>query len=80
MRIQITIRTKAAILDPAGRTIEGALQGLGYVDVSAVRQGRIIELDLPYDDVEKGKSTAAEMAKKLLVNAVMEDFEIRVLS
>ncbi len=76
MRMRILIRLKEAILDPQGKSIEKTLQNMGYEGVQNVRQGKIIELDISETDPKKAEEKAYDMAKKLLANEVMEEFEI----
>ena len=46
MKAKIIITPKRAVLDPQGKTILSALQGLGYKSVEGVRQGKVFELEL----------------------------------
>ena len=70
------IRPKEGILDPQGQAVERALPALGYEGVSNVHVGRLVELDVPDDDVP---ARVAEMCEKLLANPLIEDYEILVL-
>lgn len=76
MKARVTITLKPGVLDPQGRAIQNALGGLGFAGVEAVRQGKVIELDLA-----DGTSEASidEMAKKLLANTVIENYRIELL-
>ena len=47
MRIKILIRLKNQILEPQGKVIEQSLKSLGFEDFSNIRQGKLIEIDLP---------------------------------
>ncbi len=47
MKARITITLKNGVLDPQGKAIEGALHALGFAEVANVRQGKLIELDIP---------------------------------
>jgi phosphoribosylformylglycinamidine synthase PurS subunit len=77
VKARIEIRLKAGILDPQGKAIGGALGGLGYSGLGEVRQGKLIEIDLPgvTDKAAAGKEVAA-MCKTLLANPVTEDFRV----
>lgn len=76
MKARVTITLKPGVLDPQGRAIQNALGGLGFAGVDAVRQGKVIELDLA-----DGTSEASidEMARKLLANTVIENYRIELL-
>ena len=47
MRIKILIRLKKQILEPQGKVIEQSLNNLGFEGLRNIRQGKLIELDLP---------------------------------
>ena len=47
MRIKILVRLKGQILEPQGKVIEQSLNSLGFTEFSNIRQGKLIELDLP---------------------------------
>jgi phosphoribosylformylglycinamidine synthase len=76
MKARVTITLKPGVLDPQGRAIQNALGGLGFAGVDAVRQGKVIELDLTDGTSE---ATIDDMAKKLLANAVIENYRIELL-
>ncbi|HWX95708.1 MAG TPA: phosphoribosylformylglycinamidine synthase subunit PurS [Solirubrobacteraceae bacterium] len=73
MRARVLIRPKAGILDPQGDAVERALPALGFVGVSAVHVGRLIELDV--EDPEQLQA----MCEKLLANPLVEDYEVQLL-
>ena len=77
MKARIEIRLKAGILDPQGKAIGGALGGLGYNGLGEVRQGKLIEIDLPgVTDKAAAEKEVAAMCKTLLANPVTEDFRV----
>jgi len=81
MKAIVTIRRRENIADPEGSTIRRALGDLGFADVRAVRVNRTIELDLQgLDRDEEAISQAREMCDRLLVNPVMEDFDIEIVT
>jgi phosphoribosylformylglycinamidine synthase len=73
MKARIFITLKNGVLDPQGKAIHHALEGLGFSGVNDVRAGKLIELDLA-----EGTSDAdiEEMCRKLLANTVIENFRI----
>ncbi|MFN4039841.1 MAG: phosphoribosylformylglycinamidine synthase subunit PurS [Erythrobacter sp.] len=73
MKTRILVRLKPGVLDPQGRAVHHALEGLGFDGVSDVRVGRLIELDLA-DGTDEATITA--MCEKLLANTVIENFTI----
>ena len=77
MRVQVLVRLKPGVLDVQGKAIEHGVQGLGYKDVSHVRMGRLIELDVDADSLDKAKPKVEEICAKLLSNPIIENYEIK---
>ena len=73
MKARVTITLKNGVLDPQGKAIHHALEGLGFDGVDGVRAGKVIELDLT-----DGTSDEAidEMCRKLLANTVIENYSV----
>ena len=73
MKTRVYVTLKNGVLDPQGKAIHHALEGLGFGGVKDVRAGKLIELDLEpgvtEDDIE-------EMCSKLLANTVIENYRI----
>ena len=78
MRVSVTVMLKDGVLDPQGKAIGQALGTLGFTGVNDVRAGKVIMLDLAETDPARARSTAEEMARKLLANAVIESFRVAV--
>ena len=76
MKARVHVMFKNGVLDPQGAAIQHALGSLGFSGVEAVRQGKVIELDLAYGTTE---ATIAQMCDKLLANVVIESYKIEVL-
>ena len=73
MKTRVTITLKSGVLDPQGRAIHNALEGLGFAGVNDVRQGKLIELDLA-DGTTPEQVDA--MCRQLLANTVIENYRI----
>ena len=73
MKTRIYVTLKGGVLDPQGKAIHHALDGLGFSGVNDVRQGKMIELDL--DDAVSDEDIDA-MCRKLLANTVIENYRI----
>ena len=78
MKARVFVTLKPGVLDPQGKAIEGALNGLGFEGVSGVRQGKMIELDLAATDEGAARAEAERMCEKLLANPVMETYRIEL--
>ena len=73
MKARIFVTLKGGVLDPQGRAIHDALEGLGFGGVNDVRAGKLIELDLA--DGTSDEDIDA-MCRKLLANTVIENYRI----
>jgi phosphoribosylformylglycinamidine synthase len=73
MKTRVYVTLKNGVLDPQGKAIHHALEGLGFTGVNDVRAGKLIELDLA-DSV--GEEEVEAMCRKLLANTVIENFRI----
>ena len=76
MKARIFVTLKDGVLDPQGQAIEGALAALGFDGVSAVRQGKVFDIELA--DPADGEARLKAMCEKLLANTVIEDYEIEL--
>ena len=79
MKAYVTVMLKTTVLDPQGKTIQGALKKIGYKGVGAVRQGKFFELALDGGlDKDAAKSEVERIAKEVLTNPVIEEFTYRL--
>ena len=76
MKISVVITLKKDVLDPQGKVIHQTLDGMGFKDISEVRQGKYFEIDVQENDPNKAKEVVEEMCKKLLANLVIENYKI----
>ena len=76
MKISAIITLKKDVLDPQGKVIHQALDGMGFDSVNDVRQGKYFEIEVKEDDPQKAKAIVDEMCKKLLANLVIENYKI----
>ena len=76
MKISAIITLKRDVLDPQGKVIHQALDGMGFKNVEEVRQGKYFEIDVKEKDPNKAKEIVEEMCKKLLANLVIENYKI----
>ena len=73
MKVRIHVTLKPGVLDPQGKAIHHALEGLGFAGVNDVRQGKLIELDVADGTSD---SDLDAMCSKLLANTVIENYRI----
>ena len=76
MKVRVDVMLKTGVLDPQGEAVRHALGSLGFEGVEAVRQGKVIELEVADGTSE---ATIREMCEKLLANTVIENYAIEVL-
>ena len=73
MKVRVNVTLKNGVLDPQGKAIHHALEGLGFAGVNDVRAGKLIELDLADTVLD---SEIEEMCRKRLANTVIENYRI----
>ena len=73
MKVRVHVSLKPGVLDPQGRAVHHALEGLGFAGVSDVRVGRTVELDVAENTSD---AQLDEMCRKLLANTVIENYRI----
>ena len=76
MRIKVIVTLKKSVLDPQGKVIHQALDGMGFNNVNEVRQGKYFEIDVKENDPKKAKEVVENMCSKLLANLVIENYKI----
>ena len=79
MLIKFFIKPRKGVLDPQGRAVAESLKSLGFDNVKDVKVGKYIEVYVENTDKEKAIQQANEMAKKAIVNDLIEDYEIQVV-
>ena len=67
---------KEDVLDPQGKVVQQTLQNMGMNTVKNLRQGKYFEIDIEENNESKAKNKIEEICRKLLVNLIIEDFEI----
>lgn len=73
MKVRVHVNLKPGVLDPQGRAIQHALEGLGFDGVRDVRAGRMIELDVADETTDAALDS---MCRQLLANMVIENYRI----
>lgn len=78
MKVTVNISLKDGVLDPQGRAVERSLDAIGFHEVSNIRIGKQITLDVDAEDSARAHQRAARMCEQILANTVIEDYEITV--
>ena len=76
MKVRIHVSLKPGVLDPQGRAVHHALEGLGFSGIEDVRVGRLIELEVAGGTSDEELD---QMCRKLLANMVIENYRIEKL-
>jgi phosphoribosylformylglycinamidine synthase len=79
MKAKITITPKKAVLDPQGKTVQNALEHMGYAGVGAVHVGKYIEIELAGTDREAARRAIDDACHKILSNPVIEDYKLEIV-
>ena len=77
MKVTVLVRPKEGILDPQGDAVERSLRKLGF-DVSRVRVGRVVDLEVDVERPEDASAAAERMCEALLANSLIESFDVLV--
>lgn len=79
MKAYVYVSLKRSVLDPQGKTIQGALQKLGYKGLNDVRQGKFFELSLNGGlNRSQAEAEVARIAGDVLTNPVIEEFRYTI--
>ncbi len=74
----VTVVLKPDILDPQGRAVRDSLKSLDFNEVEDVRIGKSIEVKLNETSRDEAEALLRRMCKSILVNPVIEDFQIEI--
>lgn len=75
MKAYVYVSLKKTVLDPQGKTIQGALSKMGYKGLGDVRQGKYFELTLDSGLTRsEAQSEVDRIAREVLTNPVIEEY------
>ena len=78
MKAKIIITPKKAVVDPQGKTVQTALEHMGYQGISAVHVGKFLEIDLIGADIDAARRWLDEACHKFLSNPVIEYYRLEI--
>jgi phosphoribosylformylglycinamidine synthase subunit PurS len=78
MKAKIIITPKKAVLDPQGKTVQNALEHMGYKGVGAVHVGKYLEIELEREDKDTARRELEDACHRFLSNPVIEDYKLEV--
>ena len=78
MQVRVFVTPRMGILDPQGRAVESSLQSLGFKNVTGVKVGKYITLEIDARTASEARDEAKNMCEALLANTVIEDYRFEV--
>ena len=79
MKAYVYVSLKKSVLDPQGKTIQGALKKMGHGAITEVRQGKYFEITLDGGlDRKAAEAEVERIAREVLTNPVIEEFRFTV--
>ncbi|MGE0405111.1 MAG: phosphoribosylformylglycinamidine synthase subunit PurS [Candidatus Korobacteraceae bacterium] len=78
MKAYVYVSLKKSVLDPQGKTIHGALNKMGYRGISGLRQGKYFEIALDGLSEAAAREEVERMAREVLTNPVIEEYQYRL--
>lgn len=79
-RAEIDVMPHKALLDPQGKAVTHSMQNLHLSEISGVRIGKHISLEVEAGNKEEANQKVEEACKKLLANPIMEYYEIELVA
>ncbi|MCX8052970.1 MAG: phosphoribosylformylglycinamidine synthase subunit PurS [Armatimonadetes bacterium] len=76
-KVNVYVTLKPSLLDVQGKVVQGALENLGYSNVTGVRIGKYIELEIE-DSNNRLEQDVDEMCRKLLANPNTETYRFEI--
>ncbi len=80
IKAHVWVTIKQGVLDPQGKAVQGALASLRFDEVTDVRVGKFLEIDLRTDDRDSAAARVKAMCDELLANPVIEDYRFELVS
>ncbi|OLD37195.1 MAG: phosphoribosylformylglycinamidine synthase [Candidatus Rokubacteria bacterium 13_1_40CM_2_68_8] len=79
MKVRVLVRLKPGIMDVQGEAVKRALAGLGFSEVSDLRVGKVIDIDLAEARPGEARARVGEMCRQLLANPILEDYTLETV-
>jgi len=79
VKARVLVRLKPGILDVQGAAVKRALTGLGFTELTDLRVGKVIEVELDAASLELARARVADMCRQLLANPILEDYTIETV-
>lgn len=76
-KVKIYVTLKESILDPQGSAVQSSLQKIGYEEVTDIRIGKYLEVEIADTDRDV-EAIVKEMCEKVLTNTVIEKYRYEI--
>jgi phosphoribosylformylglycinamidine synthase subunit PurS len=77
-RAEINVMPLKALLDPQGKAVSSSMKNIGLPEITNVRIGKHITLEVEAVNKDIAKETIDTACKKLLANLIMENYEFQI--
>jgi len=79
-KAEINVMPHKALLDPQGKAVSSSMKNIGLPEISGVRIGKHIHLEVEAENEDSAKTMVDEACKKLLINPITEGYEFEVFA
>ncbi len=79
-RAEIDIMPLKNLLDPQGKAVTSSMKNLGLSEISNVRIGKHINLEIEAENEQSAKEKVEKACKQLLANQIMESYEFEIIA
>ena len=79
MKLRVLVRLKPGIMDVQGAAVKRALAGLGFSELTDLRVGKVIDIDLEGRTPGEARARVTEMCRQLLANPILEEYTIETV-
>ena len=76
---EINVMPLKALLDPQGKAVTHSMKNIGFTEVSNVRIGKHITLEIEAKTKEAAMERVNEACNKILSNPIMEGYDYTLL-
>lgn len=75
---EIDVMPKKEIFDPQGKAVSGSMKNLGLSEITNVRIGKHISLEVEAESEAAANQKVEQACKKLLANLIMESYTFKI--
>lgn len=79
MKVRIHVFLKPSVFDPQGNTVGDSLKRMGFSQIKEMRMGKVIDVEMETNLPEEAKKQVKKMCEKLLVNPVLESYDLEII-